>query len=296
MRIRRARSVLPLLGIIAALGVTLTLPATAATPHTTTVRPLDSGTITGDFNGDGLTDTAVLVSGAGPTCTVTVQLGVAGGGFGPPTDHSYTTLDTGEPCPDQGFALKLGHQTRSDLIVGDSFGVGRLMVLHNFHPIQLVQGVIQPDVTRIEDVNGDGRPDIVQISNQVTQFGTLINTPQATLEPGPFSACTTNEFGFPQYALADFDGSGTFGMVLSSYCPPTPAPDTVQVLFSDGHAPVTLISTNINPLTSFTPFALDFNHDGSPDIGVIQHGGGAPTTVSYFQNDGHGNFTPVSGP
>jgi hypothetical protein len=282
--------------VIIALGMTLALPVASAAGTTShAVTPHASGAIVGDYNGDGLPDTAILNSGNGPTCSVTVQLGLAGGGFGPARTHSYTTIDTTEPCPDQGVAMKLGNQKRSDLVVGFSFGVGHLMVLHNFLPVALVSGLIQPSVMRVQDINGDGRPDLVEISDQVDEMRTLINTPAATLVSGPFGACTVDRFGFPQYALADFDGDGTMDMVLATYCPPSIDPDTVQVQFGDGHAPATLVNTSVNPLDSFTAFVIDIDYDGIPDVGVIQSGPGIPTTVSYFHNDGHGNFTPAGG-
>jgi hypothetical protein len=260
------------------------------------------GIITADMNNDGIPDQVQLGDVGGPmstTCSVTVSNGKAGGGFGKPTVHIYTSPEQFGPfCPDQGVAMKLGNETKPDLVTAISFGFRDLIVLHAFQPTAIFTGVTQPSLLRTADLNGDGRQDLIEWSDQVTELTTMINTPQGTLVTGPFAVSTLRSGGSggfgPQYVLADFNGDGGQDMLLSvnnqtSFA----APISAEVFFGNGQAPVVLASTSDFRAT-WTVVSIDIDFDGIPDAGVIEKSGTGVTTVQYFHNDGTGHFTLVA--
>jgi hypothetical protein len=291
MRPKRSIGVL-LTGLLVAFGVTLSVPGVASADNL-------GGVITADMNNDGITDHVQLGDVGGPTsatCSVTVSLGKPDGTFGKPTVHTYTSAEALSPfCPDQGVAIKLGNDRRPDLVTSISFGFRDLIVLHAFQPTAIFNGVVQPSWLRTADLNGDGRQDLIEWSDQVTELSTFINTPLGTLVPGPFGVSTlssggTGGFG-PQYVLADFNGDGGQDMLLSvnnqmSFA----APISAEVFFGNGQAPVVLASTGDFRAT-WTVFSIDLDFNGVPDAGVIEKSGTGVTTVQYFHNDGTGHFT-----
>jgi hypothetical protein len=260
------------------------------------------GVIIADMNNDGIPDQVQLGEVGGPattTCTVTVSYGLPGGSFGAPHVHTYTTIDASKLCPDRAIALKLGNEQRPDLITWVTFGLNSLVVLHKFQPTQSYGGVIQPSYVRTADLNGDGRLDLIEWSEQVNQLLTFINTPQATLAPGPISFQSLTSGGAanpsdgPQYVLADFNGDGGQDMVasvnqqLSEF-----TPISAEVFFSNGQAPVVLASTT-DFLATWSVFTIDLDHNGINDVGIIEKSSSGVTTVQYFRNDGAGHFTPA---
>jgi hypothetical protein len=282
----RTKLVSVLGAVLVALGVTLSVPTTAAAD---TVGP----TILADLNGDGILDQVVfsqIGSFTSTACAVTVSNGLASGGFGPPTVHTYKSAEPIAPfCPDLAVAMKMGNQTLPDLITAFGFGGTDLVDLHNFQPVATFHGLNQPNWLRTGDLNGDGRPDLIEASMQSEFLGTRLNTPQGTLVPGPISACVAVNSGLPQYVLADFNGDRHNDMLLSANCP---GQIKAEVLFTNGQAPAVLAGTT-DFQARWTVFSIDLNYDGIPDAGVVEVSGTGVTTVQYFQNDGAGHFTPV---
>jgi hypothetical protein len=293
MRPKRSIGVL-LTAVLFGLGTTLVLPGVAAADNL-------GGVITADMNNDGIPDQVQLGDVGGPTsttCSVTVSLGLSGGGFGTPKVHTYTSVEIGPFCPDHGVAMKLGNERKPDLVTSMSFGFRDLIVLHNFQPTAVYSGVIQPDWLRTADLNGDGRQDLIEWSSQVTDLTTLINTPQGTLVPGPFGVVTLRSgpsggSSGPQYVLGDFNGDGGQDLLMSvnnqmSFAMPIVA----EVFFGNGQAPAVLASTG-DFRAAWTVFSIDLDFNGVPDAGVIETSGTGVTAVQYFHNDGAGHFTSV---
>lgn len=278
-----ALALLPGAGVAA-----VTTPAATATPTPTAL----SAPIYADFNGDHLRDKAILGQiGTTTTCTVSVQNGLPGGGFGPAKVHTYTTAEHEPPfCPDRGTALKLGNDKRPDLVTGFNFGFTDIVALHQFQPVAVFTGVEQPDTMTAADFTGDGRDDLLEFTNEGSGLAIFDNTPQGTLVPGP-AVC---QQGSPQYALADFNNDGGQDILLSHLCFVHTFTDEAVVLFGNGGQQV--LTSTCDFSVRFTVFVVDVNRDGIPDAGVITTKPGAPTTIRYFQNDGTGHFTEVAGP
>jgi hypothetical protein len=287
-----------LAAVVVALGVTMAVPGVASADNL-------GGVITADMNSDGILDQVQLGRVGGPTsttCTVTVSNGKAGGGFRQPQVHTYTD-PTNDPCPDMAVAVKLGNETKPDLLTAASFGFG-LLVLHNFLPAATPPGVTQPTWLRTVDLNGDGRQDILLWSSQVSELTSLFNTAQGVLVRGPISVGTLSSGGNngalgPQYALADFNGDGGQDMLLSlNQQIPGPghiAPILAEVFFGNGQGP-TVLATTSDFFAIWTVFSIDLDANGIPDAGIIEKSGTGVTTVQYFHNDGVGNFKLVPTP
>ncbi|MFI6761422.1 Ig-like domain-containing protein [Micromonospora sp. NPDC050417] len=177
----------------------------------------------GDLNRDGVVDQAMLDSAPSVNraplldCTVSVRLGKSGGGYLPPTEYPYLTLDGPEPnCPDLGVAVDLGGDTDIELVL--AWFAGRpqpvehdLLVLENFKPSAGFDAIFQPSFMGLADFNGDGRQDVYQWTDQGTGFATYLNTSVGGLTPGPVAWCS----GRPQYQLADFNGNRAMDVVIA---------------------------------------------------------------------------------
>lgn len=283
---RRARSVL-LLAVLALLsGTAVALPGVAN-------ADLPPGAhIFADFNNDGITDVATLNPLFTKPCTVTLQDGAPDGTFGPPTVFTYTPPPEAQgDCPSVGAAVKVGDDKLFDLVVTWGFtDVSELLVLKNpgFQAAGTSGGIIEPDFIHTADLNGDGRQDLIVSSNQVNELATFFNNADGTFTRG-INICSFK----PQYALADFNGDGAQDILLSDVCPSSMTTNTVEVLYANGRPPAVL-TTDPDPFAKLTAFTTDVNYDGIPDAGVITQLRGT-TTVQYFVNDGHGNFTPFTG-
>jgi len=279
--------------LVAAAAIALGVPGTA-------LADTPGPTIFADMNNDGIPDQVSFAQVGGPqstTCSVTVSFGLPGGGFGAPHVHDYTSAERQAPfCPDLAVAMKLGNDKRPDLVTGFSFGGQDLVALHDFTPSAVFIGINQPNWLRTADLNGDGRPDLIEASMQSEFLVTKLNTAAGTLVPGPFSACVdVHGTERPQYALADFNGDGGQDMLLSTDCPNDPVPQKAEVLFGNGQATAVLdMSTDFS--ANWTVFSIDLDHDGIPDAGVIETSSAGVTVVKYFHNDGTGHFTQVAGP
>ncbi len=293
MRLSRLIATLLLaLGVVAiwpasASGVTAAghsaVSAATPTPPTTLGAP-----IIADLNGDGSQDKATLGQiGTTTTCTVTVQNGLPGGGFGPAKVHRYTSAEHNAPfCPNLGAAIKLGSEKRPDLVTGFSFGFEDVVALHEFRPSGVFRGVEQPDVMVAVDFRGNGHADLMESTNQGQELATLTNTPAGTLVRA-LSLCQQDGLG-PQYALADFDGNGGQTVALSHVCP-TEQPSVEVLVFGAGG--FRTLTGSCNDAVHYTVFVIN-----GIDIGLITTKPGAPTTIRYFHNDGAGHFTQVTGP
>jgi hypothetical protein len=253
-----------------------------------------SAPILADLNGDGLRDKAVLGQiGTTTTCTVTVQDGVAGGGFGPPKVHRYTSVESFPPCPDKGTAIKLGNDKRPDLVTGFNFGFTDIVALHQFQPSAVFTGVEQPDLMVAADFTGDGRDDLLEYTNEGSGLVTFTNTPAGTLVRGAISVCEEAGLG-PQYALADLNGDGGQDILLSQVCPRAQPSVMAVVLFGNGGRQI--LTSSCDDTLHYTVFVIDLDRNGVPDVGVITTKTNTPSTIRYFQNDGAGHFTEVTGP
>ena len=146
----------------------------------------------------------------------------------------------------------------------------------------------------LQDVNGDGKPDIV-ISNSDGTISVLLNKGN-----GKFGKAivTTSITQYSPYlnslAFGDFNGDGKLDVAVATYWNTS----DVYVLLGNGNgtfqAPIIVTA----PAYTYALASGDFNNDGKLDLLVTLEGdtgctgwnGGA--AYSFFQGNGDGTFTP----
>jgi len=256
--------------------------------------PLDvngiGGVVVGDLTGSGVTDIVVITFN---NWGISALLGNGDGTFQPLKDTSGTV-----PNPNSLALADFNGDGKMDVIISSDYSNGGYTVgvlISNgdgtFQPTAPYVVTTAPTKLRTGDINGDGHPDWVVLSN------TAGLTLAVGLNSGNGGFVAAKDFPESQgdnsqepYGIvaADFnkDGNLDFAVVTGKYYYPG-----VNVSLGDGAgnfaAPITYPA-------GVAPAALtsgDFNNDGFPDIAVLDQNDG---TVSVLINSGNGTFaSPV---
>ena len=247
--------------------------------------------IVADVNGDGIADrnTLGLLPGSSD-CRVMVNLGLAGGGFGPAQSYSYVSLPAGETnCPDMGVGLNLDGDAPRELAVTWFGGPpptvpSTLLALDNFQVSGGFDTIFQPSYIGPADFNGDQLLDIYEWTDQGEGFATYLNNGTGMLAPGPVKYCS----GRPQYELADFDRNGAMDVALA-YLEGCGAFFAGVVVVLDNGTVIDLHG-DVYGDSTWTVEVVDANNDQIPDALTHNEVTGANTT---FIGSGNGTFLPA---
>ena len=263
--------------------------------------------VTADFNGDGYPD--VAYSGAKNTSSQAgfeVMLGSSHGALGAPTFVSV--FNCGWPT-NWIAAGDVNGDGKADIVAtinnycvtGESqvavligLGTGKFKA-----PVLYSTGsTANPGDVFLEDVNGDGKPDMV-ISNSDGTISILLNKGKGVFgTANVISSVAALSPHLSSLAFADFNGDGKLDIAAASYYPGSYS-NNVYVLLGNGdgtfQAPITTAAapeyTDTNTLA-----AGDFNKDGKMDLLVTVEGScsGWHGSAAYIVllGKGDGTFTP----
>jgi hypothetical protein len=230
--------------------------------------------VTGDFNGDGRADLAILGSGV-----LSIYLSRGDGTFLPPT-----TIDVGPDATGLSVA-DINGDGRLDLLVGNRYG-DVLVLLGNgdgtFQPYRRAERAM---ALAVADLSGDGHDDFVLADQGLDRVVVEYGTGQTS-----FSQDRANGLLSPDAVkLVDLNGDGIPDLVVANG-----GGNNVMVYLGLGHgqfAPAISYFVGTNP-ASVT--IADINGDGIPDLIIANKGS---NDVSILLGQGKGaSWSLVPGP
>ena len=267
--------------------------------------------VTGDFNGDGITDIAVGVNpglGNSGTTGVYVLLGLANGTFAAPVKLDASLNPTGLAAAD------INGDGRADLVVvdqgfadyvGASDQVNGALHVYLGNANGTFTAAASPTtsatnytVAALADLNGDGKLDLIVAGNIAgTSYGSGTNNVYTLLGKGDgtFQAANVTALGgqdgigATSIALADFNKDGHLDVAIGN------ASDFTEVLLGkgDGTLTNTILALGQQPLALA---AVDLNGDGFPEllVGTIDVTGSGNLAVFMNANAWSAGTGPAS--
>ena len=153
---------------------------------------------------------------------------------------------------------------------------------------------VRPSTLRVGDLNGDGRPDLVFLSDDAVTLTVLLNG-----EEGWSSASYPLNGTGADMVLVDLNGdsSAALDVVIALSQPEaTLDPGHIQTFVNDGVGGLTMVASDIaNPSPDNTPVQLlaeDWNRDGLMDLAVRD---GYRAEIAILIGAGDGNFSHGDG-
>ena len=243
---------------------------------------------TGDFNGDGIADIAVVNS---DTNSVTILLGNITGGFAPtpgspiPVGTTPFGVAVGDFNGDGHADLAVANSVSNDvsILLGDGSG--------GFTPVTPVSvgraGSLPYDVA-VGDFNSDGIADLVVADQGANTVIILLGNGSGGFTETPGSPVAVGSDPY-SVTVADFNGDGIADLAVVNT-----VSNNVTILLGDGtgdfrNAPGSPVTVGGSPRFAAVG---DFNGDGNADLAVSDSG---PDTLSILLGDGHGGFANAPG-
>jgi hypothetical protein len=245
--------------------------------------------VSGDFNGDGKPDLAILTGGyysSNKAASVLLLLNQGNGTF--TTAQAPITLATGDF---QGIAVgDFNGDGKADLVLSDTAGETVIILLGNgdgtFTKKPAMPVGTLPSYIAVGDFNRDGKQDLAVINYSMRQVIILLGNGDGTFSTGATLQLpgTGEEW---MMAVADMNGDSIQDLVICQA-------DEVSLLLGNGDGtfkPATLILSSQSSPTSQLIYSnslaiADFNNDGKLDVVVAKEDG----TALILLGNGDGTF------
>lgn len=235
----------------------------------------------GDFNGDGSPDLAVVNVGA---TTVSILLGSGRGTFTAGTALQIGAVPGSIASGDfnRDGNIDLAVVVPSTQTVAIFFGNGDGTFTSSTTPVYT-----PPQTTGIvvADLNGDGFQDLAILNTSSNSVTVQLGHGDGTFTPAALSAVAGT---YPWSVVqADFNGDGVLDLAITndSYT------GSVTILLGNGDGSFTSAPALVTTASAYSVVVGDFNNDGKPDLAVGTIGGSA---VNVFLGNGDGTFTATA--
>jgi hypothetical protein len=248
---------------------------TGVDPNTSPIEFLSGGSnagaiYAGDFNNDGYVDLAVCDASL---ATLQIFLGSSSGTFTKGVSLPVTGGLAGYACPrwlvadiERNGNLDLVNPWSGQVYLGagnGTFSAGTTL------PSTLCTESL-PFTAALADINGDGKPDIVETCALSNDIYTLIGSGTGTFTAGPSTytgtpgPCGSTVVGIGGFALADFNGDGKPDLFVAGYSGSTSNACTAQ---GTGSGTFTMMGPTFMTAPASGPIAVgDFRNVGYPDV------------------------------
>ncbi|MBN2615960.1 MAG: VCBS repeat-containing protein, partial [Bacteroidales bacterium] len=231
---------------------------------------------TGDFNGDGIVDLAVVNNNSN---SVSVFIGKGDGTFNNKVDYTtgtnpsgVTTGDfNGDGISDLAVANSISNTVSIMIGMGDGTFAAKVDYATGTNPTSVTTG----------DFNGDGIPDLAVANISSNSVSVLIGKGDGTFAP----KVDYPTGSYPQsVTTGDFNGDGIPDLAVANE-----GPGTVSVYVGKGDG---TFAAKVDYTAGSQPYSVttgDFNGDGIVDLAVANE---ISNTVSVFLGKGNGTFAP----
>jgi subtilase family serine protease len=244
--------------------------------------PYPGATVTADFNGDGISDVAILDP---QYSAITIEFGNVDGTF----ITSYLSPQT-SPYPVAITTADFNGDGIPDLAVVTSAGIVNIFLGNGDGTFNAVGTIINTGAIASAivagDFNGDGIPDLAINDSPNSRLVILLGKGDGTFTTSTsYPATGSSPEGM---AVADFNGDGVLDIAVANYIS-----GTVSILLGNGDGTFSPTANAIQVTSPTSVVVADFNRDGKPDLAVASE---YSFSLAIFLGNGDGTFTPKSSP